>query len=97
MIEHSIVLMVTGLSSMLSVHDASQGAGQIRPVNSGKLFVECSTSSARRQSPRYTRSFQSGMMLLTGHPWWQKGIPQSMQRAPCLRTASSSSGITNSR
>jgi hypothetical protein len=32
---HSIVLMVTGMSSMLSVQEASQGAGQMRPVNSG--------------------------------------------------------------
>jgi hypothetical protein len=38
---HSIVLMVTGVSSMLSVQEASQGAGQTRPVNSGKLLVEC--------------------------------------------------------
>jgi hypothetical protein len=38
---HSIVLMVTGLSSMFSVQDASHGAGQTRPVNSGKLLVEC--------------------------------------------------------
>ena len=40
---HSIVLMVTGLSSMLSVQAASHGAGQMRPVNSGKLLVECRT------------------------------------------------------
>ena len=39
-IEYSIVLMVTGMSSMLSVHEASHGAGQTRPVTSGKLFVE---------------------------------------------------------
>ena len=45
-IAHSMVLMVTGLSSMLSVQAASQGAGQMRPVNSGKLLVECSVSSA---------------------------------------------------
>ena len=38
---HSIVLMVTGVSMMFSVHDASHGAGQTRPVNSGKLLVEC--------------------------------------------------------
>jgi len=38
-IAHSMVLMVTGLSSMLSVQDASHGAGQMRPVNSGKLLV----------------------------------------------------------
>ena len=37
---HSIVLMVTGTSSMLSVHAASHGAGQTRPVTSGKLLVE---------------------------------------------------------
>ena len=49
---HSIDLMVTGLSLMLSVHASSQGAGQMRPVNSGKLLVECRTSSALRQSLR---------------------------------------------
>ena len=37
---HSIVLMVTGVSWMLSVQLASHGAGQMRPVNSGKLLVE---------------------------------------------------------
>ena len=49
---HSIVLMVTGLSSMFSVQDASHGAGQTRPVNSGKLLVECSTVSAWRHWSR---------------------------------------------
>jgi len=39
-IEHSIFLIVTGLSVKFNVQDASQGAGQIRPVNSGKLLVE---------------------------------------------------------
>ncbi len=65
---HSMVLMVTGLSAMFRVQAASQGAGQMRPVNSGKLLVECRTSAACLQSPRYTRSFQSGIRLLTGHP-----------------------------
>ena len=37
---HSIVLMLTGESMMLIVHAASHGAGQTRPVNSGKLLVE---------------------------------------------------------
>ena len=37
---HSIDLIVTGSSTMLSVQAASHGAGQIRPVNSGKLLVE---------------------------------------------------------
>jgi hypothetical protein len=50
-IAHSIVLMVTGLSSMLSVHDASHGAGQTRPVNSGKLLVECRLRDASCQAP----------------------------------------------
>ena len=33
-----------------------------------------------------TRSFQSGIWLCTGQPVgpWQKGMPQSMQRAACL-------------
>ena len=48
---HSMVLMVTGLSSMLSVHDASHGAGQTRPVNSGKLLVECRLRAASCQAP----------------------------------------------
>ena len=43
---HSMVLMVTGLSSRFRVQAASHGAGQTRPVNSGKLLVECSVSSA---------------------------------------------------
>ena len=33
---------------MFSVQLDSQGAGQTRPVNSGKLLVECSVSSALR-------------------------------------------------
>jgi hypothetical protein len=41
-----MVLMVTGLSVMFRVQDASHGAGQIRPVNSGKLLVDCRFSSA---------------------------------------------------
>ena len=37
---------------MPSTQAASHGAGQIRPVNSGKLLVECSTRMASRQRPR---------------------------------------------
>ena len=48
---HSMVLMVTGLSSMLSVQEASHGAGQMRPVNSGKLLVECRLREASSQLP----------------------------------------------
>ena len=41
MMPRSTFLMVTGSSSMLSTHDASHGAGQTRPVTSGKLLVAC--------------------------------------------------------
>src|SRR5215475_2555411 len=37
------------------------------------------------------------MMLLIGHPVWQNGIPQSMQRAPCIEASSSVSVEMNSR
>ena len=48
----SIDLMPTASKFRFRVQAASQGAGQTRPVNSGKLFVDSSTSSARRQSCR---------------------------------------------
>ncbi len=97
MIACSIDLMPTGSSLMLSVHAASHGAGQMRPVNSGKLFVESRTANAFFQSARYTRSLKSGMMLLTGQPLLQNGVPQSMQRALCTLASSSLSVKTNSR
>ena len=50
MIACSMLLMPTGSSLTLSVHAASHGAGQMRPVNSGKLLVESSTSNAFFQS-----------------------------------------------
>ncbi len=64
----SIVLIVTGSSLMLRTHASSHGAGQTRPVNSGKLFVEWRRMVASRHRPRYTRSFQSGMMFPSGQP-----------------------------
>src|SRR5436309_2377091 len=93
----SMFLIVTGLSLMLRTHASSHGAGQMRPVNSGKLFVEWSRSIAARQRPRYTRSFQSGMMFPSGQPLWQKGMPQSMQRAPWRLRTSSGVRSSNSR
>ncbi len=51
MIEFSICLIVTASPSRISsTQAASQGAGQSRPVNSGKLFVACSwvIASAKR-------------------------------------------------
>src|SRR6201989_3142548 len=67
-IAHSMVLIVTGWSSRLSVHEASHGAGQMRPVTSGKLLVVWRLRAASCQLPRYTRSFQSGIWLFTGQP-----------------------------
>ena len=52
MIACSIDLMPTGSLLMFKVQAASHGAGQTRPVNSGKLLVECSVSSASCQLPR---------------------------------------------
>jgi hypothetical protein len=46
MMECSMSLMVTGSSLMLRTQDSSHGAGQMRPVNSGKLFVACSAAIA---------------------------------------------------
>src|SRR3954452_13243193 len=92
MMRCSICLIVTASSLMSSTHAASHGAGQMRPVNSGKLFVACSASIALRQRSRKTRSFQSGMRLPSGQPEWQKGMPQSMHRAPCCWSSGSASG-----
>ena len=48
----SIDLMPTGSSLIRSTHASSQGAGQMRPVNSGKLLVECRRWSASSHWPR---------------------------------------------
>ena len=50
-IAFSMYSIVTGSWLIDSVQDASQGAGQMRPVNSGKLFVECRAASARSHWP----------------------------------------------
>ena len=77
---------------MPSTHAASHGAGHSRPVNSGKLLVACSDSTAAAHEPVRTRSFQSGMRLPSGQPSWQNGMPQSMQRVACSRTSASGAG-----
>ena len=87
-IAYSICLIITGSSSIARTHADSHGAGQIRPVNSGKLLVACSWSHAARQSSRRTRSFQSGIRLPSGQAELQNGTPQSMQRAPWRRSSS---------
>src|SRR3954452_20613382 len=88
----SICLIVTASSLMSSTQAASHGAGQMRPVNSGKLLVASAIRLASRQRPRNTASFQSGMRLPSGQPEWQNGMPQSMQRAPCSFSSGSASG-----
>ncbi len=45
-IDSSMFLIVTGSLLMPSTHEPSHGAGQSRPVKSGKLLVECSRSLA---------------------------------------------------
>src|SRR3954449_4282134 len=92
MIRCSICLIVTASSLMSRTQAASHGAGQIRPVNSGKLLVACSASIASRQRSRKTRSFQSGIRLPSGQPEWQNGMPQSVQRAPWSCSSGSASG-----
>ena len=52
MIVTSTALIVTGSSLMPSTQEPSHGAGQRRPVNSGKLLVACRRSIASRQWSR---------------------------------------------
>ena len=94
MIDTSIVLIVTGGSLMPKTHDPSHGAGHTRPVNSGKLLVSSSLSSASRHWPAATSALNSGTLLPSGQPvavWWQKGVPQFMQRADWVASWSASS------
>src|SRR5688572_15974208 len=79
----SISSIATGGWLIPNTQADSQGAGHIRPVNSGKLFVEFNISYASNQSLRYTASLNSGIMFPKGQPLWQKGTPQSIQRADC--------------
>ena len=94
MMFHSMMRIDTGSLLIPSTQADSQGAGQRRPVNSGKLLVVCSALSALPQRPRCTRSFHSGMRFTTGQPCvlWQNGTPQSMQRAPWVWSFSSEIG-----
>ena len=50
-IAFSMYSMVTGSWLIESVQEASQGAGQMRPVNSGKLLVACRAARARSHWP----------------------------------------------
>ena len=90
MMATSTFLIVTGSRLMPTTQAVSQGAGQSRPVNSGKLLVAWSRSRAGCHSSRHTRSFHSGMRLPNGQPLWQNGMPQSMQRPACFEMIGSS-------
>ena len=68
MMETSTCLIVTAGWLIPSTQAVSHGAGQSRPVNSGKLLVACRRSMASVQSPRQVRSFHSGMRLPSGQP-----------------------------
>ena len=89
----SLSLTDTGLPQCPHVHAFSHSAGQTLDVNSGKLLVLCRRLYACSQLPVYTRSFHSGTRLCRGQPDvmpaivipdWQKGTPQSIQRAACF-------------
>jgi hypothetical protein len=62
------LIAIAGFGMEPRVQAPSQGAGQTRPVNSGKLFVSRRRRSASSQRPRYARSFHSGMRLWIGQP-----------------------------
>ena len=83
-VRSSTCLIVTASALIATTHAVSHGAGQRRPVNSGKLFVACSRSRASDLYPRHIKSFHSGIKLPSGQPLWQNGIPQSMQRPACF-------------
>ena len=91
-VRSSTCLMVTASAFIPITHAVSQGAGQSRPVNSGKLFVACRRSIASFISPRQIKSFHSGIKFPSGQPSWQNGIPQSMQRPACFLSAPKSCG-----
>ncbi len=68
MMAHSMLLIVTGGSIMPSVHEPSHGAGQTRPVNSGKLLVWCSRSSASRQQAAIDQIVPFWDQIIDGQP-----------------------------
>ena len=61
----------------------AQPAGEL-----GEVVGRVQALDRRVPTSRYTRSFHSGMRFPSGQPVWQNGMPQSMQRAPCVRTFS---------
>ena len=64
----SFSLTVTASPFKPQVHAFSQRAGHTLEVNSGKLFVLNNLLAASSHCPLNTKSFHSGIKLLSGHP-----------------------------
>jgi len=77
---------------MASTHAASQGAGQDAAGELGKVVCGVQATDGRFPTTVVNQVVPVGNQLLTGQPEWQKGTPQSMQRAPCSRCFSSGNG-----
>ena len=58
--------ILTGSWFIPKTHECSQGAGQILPVNSGKLFVETKISYASLQLLSETAELNSGIIFPSG-------------------------------
>ena len=87
MIETSTCLIVTAGWLMPSTHDAlarrrAQPAGELREVVGRVQALDRLRGPRRARS----RSFHSGIRLPSGQPWWQNGMPQSMQRPAWRRS-----------
>ena len=81
----SIDLMPTGVALMFRCTQPRMG-GADAPCELGKLLVLCRRIAFSSRLDRPGR-LKSGMMLFTGQPLLQNGVPQSMQRALNLRLA----------
>jgi len=76
---------------MPSTHEPSHGAGQTRPVNSGKLlscgaferFLPQAAVKPNRSTRDQVVNRATGSHAVSSVPVWQKGMPQSMHLAPC--------------
>ena len=65
-------------------HAGGLARGRAEPAGElGEVVGGVQPLTRPAQSPRQTRSFHSGMRFPSGQPWWQNGMPQSMQRPAC--------------
>ena len=90
MIACSMDLMPTASPLMFSVQAASHGAGQMRPVNSGKLLVNDNTLIAFSQSCLYASHLKSGNDVVDRTAVVTKrNAAVHTAREPCLPASSS--------